>query len=98
MLTHYSDSAVQQITVANLMSNVYNKQQTTLSSGTKALSISGVTTSSLATVTLVSPSGSSLTTQYQAVCTAGTVTIQANVAAGTINTSDGSTVNVVVYY
>ena len=98
LLTHYSDSAVQQITVANLMSNVYNKQQTTLSSGTKALSISGVTTSSLATVTLVSPSGSSLTTQYQAVCTAGTVTIQANVAAGTINTSDGSTVNVVVYY
>lgn len=67
--------------------------QTTLVSGTKAISITGVTTSSLAFVTLVTPSGTSLTTQYQAVCTSGTLTIQANVAAGTINVADGSTIN-----
>lgn len=67
--------------------------QTTLVSGTKAITISGVTASSKAFVQLVSPSGGSLTIQYQAVCTTNTLTIQANVAAGTINTADGSTLN-----
>lgn len=67
--------------------------QTILVSGTKAITISGVTTSSRALVQLVTPSGTSLTTSYQAVATSNTLTIQANVAAGTINVTDGSTVN-----
>lgn len=67
--------------------------QTVLVSGTKAITITGLTTSSRAFVTLVSPSGGSLTIQYQAVCTSNTLTLQANVAAGTINTADGSTLN-----
>jgi hypothetical protein len=67
--------------------------QTTLVSGTKAITITGLTTSSRAIVTLVTPSGTTLTVLYQAVCTANTLTIQANVAAGTINTADGSTLN-----
>ena len=71
--------------------------QTTLVSGTKAITISGLTTSSRAFVTLVSPSGASSTVQYQAVCTSNTLTIQANVAAGTINTSDSSTINYQTY-
>lgn len=70
--------------------------QTTLVSGTKAITISGVTTSSRAIITLVTPSGVTLTTTYQAVCTANTLTIQANVAAGTINTADGSTLNYLI--
>lgn len=70
--------------------------QTTLVAGTKAITISGLTTSSRAIITLVTPSGASSTIQYQAVCTSNTLTIQANVAAGTINTSDGSTVNYLV--
>lgn len=70
--------------------------QTTLVAGTKAISITGVTTSSFAFVTLVSPSGASLSIQYKAVCTAGTLTITADVAAGTINTSDVSILNYLV--
>lgn len=67
--------------------------QTTLSSGTKAITINGLTTSSRAFIQLVSESGASLTVKYQGVCTANTLTIRANIAAGTINTSDASTVN-----
>lgn len=67
--------------------------QTTLVSGTIAITITGVSASSIALVTLVTPSGTTLTTAYQAVCTTNTVTLQANIAAGTINTADGSTLN-----
>lgn len=67
--------------------------QVALVSGTKAITISGLTTSSRAFITLVTPSGVTLTTTYQAVCTANTLTLQANVAAGTINTADASTLN-----
>lgn len=67
--------------------------QTTLVAGTKAITITGLTTSSRAFVQLVTPSGGSLTIDYQVVCTSNTMTIQANVAAGTINTSDVSVLN-----
>lgn len=67
--------------------------QVALVAGTKAITITGVTTSSRAFVTLVTPGSTSLTTAYQAVCTANTLTLQANVAAGTINISDTSTLN-----
>ena len=71
--------------------------QVALVSGTKAISITGLTTSDRAIVTLVTPSGVTLTTTYQAVCTANTLTLQANVAAGTINTSDASTLNYIIF-
>lgn len=67
--------------------------QVALVSGTKAVSIANVTTSSRCIVTLVTPTGVSLTVSHQCVCTSGTITLQANVAAGTINTSDTSTFN-----
>ncbi len=70
--------------------------QTALVAGTKAITISGLTTSSRAFVTLVTPSGTASTTTYQAVCTANTLTIQANVAAGTINIVDTSTLNYII--
>lgn len=70
--------------------------QTTLVTGTKAVTLNGVGTGSFCTVTLVNPTGVALTTQYQCVCTANTITIQANVAAGTINTADGSVLNYMV--
>jgi len=71
--------------------------QTTLVAGTKAVSITGVTTSSQAYVTVVTPNTATLTVQYKAVCTAGTVTITADIGATTINTADISVVNVVAY-
>lgn len=70
--------------------------QTTLVSGTKAITISGLTTSSRAIITLVSSSSASLTIQYQGVCTTNTLTLQANIAAGTINTADVSVLNYLV--
>lgn len=71
--------------------------QTTLVTGAKAITISGLTTSSRAFLQMVTPSGTTLTTGYQAVCTTNTLTIQADVAAGTINTADGSTLNYIIY-
>lgn len=70
--------------------------QTTLVAGTKAITITGLTTSSRAIVTLVTPTGTTSTTSYQAVCTANTLTIQANIAAGTINTGDTSVLNYLI--
>lgn len=71
--------------------------QTTLVSGTKAVTVAGVTTSTRCFVQLVTPSGASLTVERQCVCTANTVTIQANLSATTINAADGSTVNYMLF-
>lgn len=67
--------------------------QTTLVSGTKAVTISGVTTSTRCFAQRVTASGTTLTVNYDCACTANTLTITADVAAGTINTADGSTLN-----
>ena len=67
--------------------------QTTLIAGTKAITITGVSTSSNAFVTIATPNTGSLTVKFQAVCTANTVTITALIAAGTINVADVSVVN-----
>jgi len=73
-----------------------NTGQATLASGIRVLNILGVTTASIAIITMVSPVGTVLTVTYQAVCTTNTLTIQANIAAGTINTFDASTLNFLV--
>lgn len=91
-----------QIDSLNSVSNpgatvIRGSAQTTLVAGTKAVTIAGVTTSSQAQVTRVTATGTTLTVEYDAVCTAGIVTITATVAAGTINTADTSVINVVVY-
>lgn len=71
---------------------------TTLVSGTKAISITGVTTSSIAFVQLVSQGGTSTTVYaYKIVCTSGTITITAETVAGAQVTTDTSNVNYVVY-
>lgn len=68
--------------------------QTTLVSGTKAITITGLTTSSRAQVTFVSIGGTVTTTwQYAAVCTANTLTITALTSAGATNTTDTSVLN-----
>lgn len=73
------------------------KGSAVLVAGTKAISVPGVTAANnVAFVQLQSPSGASSTVQYKAVVTTDTVTITALVAAGTINTSDVSTVGYVV--
>ena len=67
----------------------------TLALGTIAITVTGVTTASLAFVSLVSsvPGAGSLTVSHRAVCTTDTITITALVAAGTINNADVSVVN-----
>ena len=62
--------------------------------GVCALTVAGVTTSSLAFVNPVTQGN--LTVNYRTVCTANTITISALVAAGTVNTAD--TTSVVNYF
>lgn len=71
--------------------------QTTLVSGTKAITISGLATTSRAIVTFVSVGGTVTTTwQYAAVCTSNTLTITALTNAGATNTSDTSVLNYLI--
>jgi hypothetical protein len=69
--------------------------QVALVSGTKAITITGLTTSSRAFLQLVSQGGTVTTTvNYEGVCTSNTLTINAVTNAGnTLNTLDGSTLN-----
>lgn len=68
--------------------------QTTLVSGTKAITITGLTTSSRAIITFVSVGGTVTTTwQYAGICTSNTLTITALTNANTTNTSDTSVIN-----
>lgn len=70
---------------------------TTLVSGTKAITVSGVTTSDHCIINGPSTvSGATLTSNYQCNCTANTVTLRANVVGQTINTADGSTLGYVI--
>lgn len=62
----------------------------TLSSGTVAVTISGLTTGDRAFIQLTTPGGT-LGTHYKAVCTANTLTITAVDTAGSTVTSDTST-------
>ncbi len=70
--------------------------QATLVAGTVAVTTNGVAAGSSCIVTLNTPNTVTLTTQYQCTCTTNTITIQANVAAGTINTADVSVMNYMV--
>lgn len=68
--------------------------QATLVAGTKAITITGVTTSTRAFIGFVSAGGTVTTTwQYKTVCTANTLTITAIDNTGTTNTSDTSVIN-----
>lgn len=67
--------------------------QTTLAAGTKAITITGLTTNSIAFVTIATPLNGSLSVKYQATCTPDTLTLTALIAAGTINVADTSIVN-----
>lgn len=76
-----------------------NAGQTTLIAGTKAITITGLTTSSIAFVQLVSQGGTVTTTVgYEAVCTTNTLTINAitNAGSNALNTLDTSIVNYLI--
>ena len=75
---------------------VFAAGQTTLAAGTKAIAIPGLTTASKGYITLVTPIAAAATVTYQAVCTSGTLTIQANIAAGTIDASNTSILNYLI--
>jgi hypothetical protein len=71
--------------------------QTTLVAGIKAITVTGLTTSSRAIVTFVSVGGTVTTTwQYKAVCTANTITITAIDNTGATQTLDTSTLNYLI--
>lgn len=71
--------------------------QTTLVAGTKAITITGLATTSRAIVTFVSVGGTVTTTwQYAAVCTSNTLTITALTNAGATNTNDTSVLNYLI--
>lgn len=81
----------------NAALNILASTQTTLVAGTKALSVTGVTTTSHAYVGYVVKGGTvSTTVKFAAVCTSGTVTITALTSADATDTTDTSTVNVFV--
>ena len=67
-----------------------------LSSGTKAITISGLTALNRAFVQLVTPGGT-LGAAYKAVCTTNTLTITSVTVAGVTVTTDTSTLNYVVF-
>ena len=66
-----------------------------LVSGTKAVTISGITSSNRAFVT-VSVTGGTLGTTYKAVCTTNTLTVTSVSAAGTTVVTDTSTLNYLI--
>lgn len=71
--------------------------QTTLVAGTKAITISGVTTSSRAFVSFVSQGGTSTGVfQYAGVCTSNTLTITAVTVAGITVATDTSTISYMI--
>ncbi len=71
------------------------KGTATLVSGTKAITISGLTSSNQAFVQLVTPSGT-LGAMYKAVCTTNTLTITAVSILGVTVTTDTSTLNYLI--
>lgn len=88
-----STVAAVQAAVNSPVAGVASVGQVALVAGTLAITIPGLTTSNRGFVSLVASATGSSTVTYQAVCTANTLTLRANVAAGTINVADVSTVN-----
>ena len=98
MLWYNSTAHTLKFTDNSVTSNILPVNgQTTLVSGTKTITVTGATSASVIQVTLLSPSGATLTVQYQGSCTTGSCTIQSNLGATTINTADGSTVQYTIY-
>lgn len=72
-----------------------SKGTITLVSGTKALTITGITTSNQAFITLTTPGGT-LGAAYKAVCTTNTLTVTAVTVAGVTVATDTSTLNYLI--
>lgn len=70
--------------------------QIALVAGTVNVAIASVTVNSRAFVTRAISNTTALTVEYRAVCTAGNLAITADLAAGTINVADISTLNYLV--
>lgn len=86
-------------TAAQVLIDATNNRQgqVALSSGVATVTLTGITTSSHAFITLASALGTLTTTwQYQAVCTANTLTITALTNSATTNTADASLINYLV--
>lgn len=94
---YFTSTSACTVQAPNSTISILASTQTTLVAGTKALSITGVTTGSHAYINAVSQGGTVSTTfEYAVVCTSGTVTITALTTGNVTNTLDTSVVNVFV--
>ena len=91
-----SGGTANQILLASGATNPLYKGTSTLVSGTKAVTVSGVTTSNNAFVQLTTPGGT-LGGMYKAVCTTNTLTITSVSTTGITVTTDTSTLNYVIF-
>ncbi len=85
-------------TISNLASFTFDSAgSTTLIAGTKAVTVTGITASSIPILTLQSQGGTVTTiVEYKAVCTTNTLTITAVTSAKATNTTDTSTVGYLI--
>lgn len=96
IVTYFSTSSVAAVTAAinSAVPGVVSSGQTTLVAGTKAVTISGLTTTNKAIVSLVAQGGTSTGVyEYAGVCTANTLTITAVDVTGTKVATDTAVVN-----
>lgn len=96
LTVYFSSSSVAAVTAAinSAVPGVVSSGQTTLVAGTKAITISGLTTTNKAIVSLVAQGGTSTGVfEFAGVCTSGTLTITAVDVTGTKVATDTSVVN-----
>lgn len=84
-----------QFLIANGSALPFYTGSATLVSGTKAVTITGVTSSNIGFISITTPGGT-LASGYKVVCTTNTLTITSETTAGATNTLDTSTLNYLV--
>lgn len=88
-----SNTVASIVSAANSPIGAVSSGQTALVAGTIAITIPGLTTANKGFLTRAVSNTTTSTVEYRAVCTANTLTLTADLAAGTINVADISTLN-----
>lgn len=88
-----SNTVASIIAASGTGTGIVNSGQTALVAGTIAINIPGLTTANKGFITRAISNTTTSTVEYRAVCTANTLTLTADLAAGTINVADISTLN-----
>ncbi len=88
---YVTQTAAAVLASTNATGLVGSSGRATLVAGTVTVSVPGLTAANNVVVSMLTPGTPSLTTEYQAVAGTDSIVIRANVAAGTINSADTST-------